>query len=1054
MIITKALLLTPRNTVCLLAVAIALGVANPANAELVHRYTFNTAGSAADSVGGANGTLVGNAEVSGGGLFLDGDVNALTSVQFDAATIGINTLTDGFSFSVFAAAAAGQTGFHTLASAYGTNTTNAGLAANYFVIQPLRGDDVSRAAISISDDDSPWDEEDGANGTEFNDGAEHHYVATVTNSEISLYIDGALASTSPVGAANGGNAADNMISGLSTEFLALGTAYAQDPFWAGVVNQFDIYDTALTASEVAALPGPEGGLVAGLSLEVNRDTGAMTFNSSAGSINLVQYSIASAGGTINEGNWASVTSTDSDPDDTWEILAETANEISEQDPLGSGADNGVAVNPSVSIGTGVWAKSYIEDITATALICNVCDGSDDVNRPIAVSFVGNNDAAFSRSDFTLDGIVDADDYDILIANALTTLVGTTAIETHAEGDTNGDLLADFQDLRNFQLDFDAINGEGAFAALHGGTNVPEPSTAALLGGLLAAFLLSWRFCNRWRVLQAISIAPRAGMAVASMAAALLAANASAVTVAHWDFETDLIAGSAANGQAVSHPTDVEGAFDGAIQDLSGNGNHLSVTTPITGSVAGNMAFSNNVSASSDTGSSLSIEGFVAGSDFPGLFNDNTGNTGDLELGGSSVGSLNSWTVEASVNFKDVGGFQTLIGKDGLGQETGMLYDAAVGTGVAGDVNAAPFYFQKNGANGAFRIRWTAADGNGYILDSQTVPVANRWYNVAATSDGQNLSIYVNGILENTVDMVSLSGATAVMPALDETGFAGEDPSPFPYSWSVGRGMYNDGHGDRVNGFLDDVRISDEALTADQLLNGLVDGIQLHVSTEDGSVVLRNTASDARSIDYYEISSGASDLLTGDSDWNSLSDQGIDPVDGPDAGEVTGDGSGETWDELGGISSSILAEFFQQGGLELGPGESVSLGTPYAFSGGAEDLFLKISTKGGGLEPAPVLYDVVLQETLLGDADNDGAVAGSDLLAVTNNFGNTGAADGLLLGDADDDGAVAGSDLLAVTNNFGNTLGSLESGANVPEPTSVALTLLGASLILLPCRKLR
>jgi len=59
--------------------------------------------------------------------------------------------------------------------------------------------------------------------------------------------------------------------------------------------------------------------------------------------------------------------------------------------------------------------------------------------------------------------------------------------------------------------------------------------------------------------------------------------------------------------------------------------------------------------------------------------------------------------------------------------------------------------------------------------------------------------------------------------------------------------------------------------------------------------------------------------------------------------------------------------------------------------------------------------------LFGDADNDGAVGGSDLLAVTNNFGSTGTSSGVLLGDADDDGVVSGSDLLAVTNNFGNTL---------------------------------
>lgn len=87
---------------------------------------------------------------------------------------------------------------------------------------------------------------------------------------------------------------------------------------------------------------------------------------------------------------------------------------------------------------------------------------------------------------------------------------------------------------------------------------------------------------------------------------------------------------------------------------------------------------------------------------------------------------------------------------------------------------------------------------------------------------------------------------------------------------------------------------------------------------------------------------------------------------------------------------------------------------------------------GSNEPSLVLF---------GDADNDLAVSGSDLLAVTNNFGNTGPADGLLLGDADDDGAVSGSDLLAVTNNFGNTspgAASLVGEANVPEPSSILL----------------
>jgi len=96
------------------------------------------------------------------------------------------------------------------------------------------------------------------------------------------------------------------------------------------------------------------------------------------------------------------------------------------------------------------------------------------------------------------------------------------------------------------------------------------------------------------------------------------------------------------------------------------------------------------------------------------------------------------------------------------------------------------------------------------------------------------------------------------------------------------------------------------------------------------------------------------------------------------------------------------------------------------------------------------------ELLFGDADNNLTVSGSDLLAVTNNFGNTGPADGLLLGDADDNGTVSGSDLLAVTNNFGATLGALRAGSSptaggttpVPEPASAILTLAASSALVL------
>ena len=83
--------------------------------------------------------------------------------------------------------------------------------------------------------------------------------------------------------------------------------------------------------------------------------------------------------------------------------------------------------------------------------------------------------------------------------------------------------------------------------------------------------------------------------------------------------------------------------------------------------------------------------------------------------------------------------------------------------------------------------------------------------------------------------------------------------------------------------------------------------------------------------------------------------------------------------------------------------------------------------------------------LLGDANNDGQVTGTDLIAVQQNFGNTGDTDGLLLGDANDDGQVTGADLIAVQQNFGNTLAPTPTP--VPEPTGLVLLGLASAALL-------
>jgi hypothetical protein len=52
--------------------AAVLAFASPANAQLLHHYSFNTPGAATDGAGSANGTLLGGATVAGGVLTLDG----------------------------------------------------------------------------------------------------------------------------------------------------------------------------------------------------------------------------------------------------------------------------------------------------------------------------------------------------------------------------------------------------------------------------------------------------------------------------------------------------------------------------------------------------------------------------------------------------------------------------------------------------------------------------------------------------------------------------------------------------------------------------------------------------------------------------------------------------------------------------------------------------------------------------------------------------------------------------------------------------------------------
>lgn len=201
----------------------------------------------------------------------------------------------------------------------------------------------------------------------------------------------------------------------------------------------------------------------------------------------MRYSITSAGGALNPANWLSIDSRDADgtgtvdSNDLWQSItavgvpgAPTDNLIAEEDPVGGGGPDDGAPLGTIPLGTGLWRASPYEDLAITATFLDSNFNEVDMNLPVIYS--GD---PIVRSDFNGDGNIDGADFTILVDNNQTTLGVSTAVQSFLLGDTNGDLKNDFTDFRNFQIDFDGANGEGAFLATFGATTVPEPASVAM-----------------------------------------------------------------------------------------------------------------------------------------------------------------------------------------------------------------------------------------------------------------------------------------------------------------------------------------------------------------------------------------------------------------------------------------------------------------------------------------------------------------------------------------------------------------------------------------------
>lgn len=291
------------------------------------------------------------------------------------------------------------------------------------------------------------------------------------------------------------------------------------------------------------------------------------------------------------------------------------------------------------------------------------------------------------------------------------------------------------------------------------------------------------------------------MAACSLAAVMGALSAPAADVAWWRFEEGPANSNVLKG---GQP---DGAFYGAVADSSGNNNTLSAWSE--GSYAG-YAYSSQVATSilpqNNAANNFSVKNTGG---YPALFTQ-TGTP-------LQTWSPAAWTVEATFKLEN-GGYRTIVGRDSRGSVTtgngdlaAMYLQAMPNNALAikfSDVSG--YWYEANSANNAFTSFDWGTDNNGDLAP---------WYSIAGISDGSTLSLYLRNLTSlSGWDLIAQTDLTASgSPNTALSAGAGDGGDWDAGNFSVGRGLYGGGHGDRAWGFIDEVRLSDTALGTANLL---------------------------------------------------------------------------------------------------------------------------------------------------------------------------------------------------------------------------------------------
>ena len=211
-----------------------LGIFTLSAATLQHRYDFSSDGS--DGVGSADGSLLGGAVVSGGAVQFDGVDDY---VEFSAGLISGNT---NITFEVWVTDNGSSQWARILDFGSGQDI--------YMFLTPLASSGTLRAAIKNGGGEQLMD----WSGTRLPIGSQKHVVWTYDSATTtaSLYVDGTrvgINSNVTIKPSDMGETTQNW----------LGRSQWPDPYFNGSIDEFRIYDGALTSTEVGDnfIAGPD-----------------------------------------------------------------------------------------------------------------------------------------------------------------------------------------------------------------------------------------------------------------------------------------------------------------------------------------------------------------------------------------------------------------------------------------------------------------------------------------------------------------------------------------------------------------------------------------------------------------------------------------------------------------------------------------------------------------------------------------------------------------------------------------------------------------------------